>query len=812
MLLEAHDRGCLQDVTILAAALSIQDPRERPAEKQAQADQAQACFADPFSDFVSLLRIWHAYQSAVRSRTRWAQVKAFCRDHFLSMRRMREWQDIHQQICLVLSEHGIRPSKTSVPPDEQSDPRSSRYAAVHQSILSGFLSNIAQKKEKQLFQASHNRQVMIFPGSGLFKNPGQWIVAAEMVETSRLFARCAAVILPDWLEAIGREQCTYAYGDPHWERRRGQVTATEQVSLYGLIIERRPRPFGPVDPETATEIFIRHALIEGDVRRPLPFMQYNAELIGAVQDMENRLRRRDLLIEEQALLDFYKQRLGIVYDIRSLEKKIRDAGGDGFLRMKQEEIIRWRLPDDALHPFPDRITVNNVTLPCDYQFLPGSEEDGVTARIPALQAGGIAPESLQWLVPGLLPEKLNALLKGLAKPYRKQLVPLNETAESIARQMPHRPQESLLTALSRFIQQRWGVAIPPSAWDESLLPDHLRMRIALTDDRGRVIKTSRDPLVVKQAALQTIGPADFQSAKEHYERPDIRTWDMGDLPLSLTLKDGQGREWLAFPALTAGDGTVTLTVFADETQAAKAHPQGVKALLMRQLGPDIKYLAKNLKLPSSLLKPATYFGGPHQLESQLLERVLDDLLARDIRSAEGYDRHLETLKATGVVGQGQETRQCVLDILQVYHDARLLLANLEKTHPTNAPGLQFLEVLRSRLMQLVPANFIQLYGNRRLGDLVRYIKALMLRAERGIVNLEKDRAKTVRLEPFSQILQKMVDSLDAQASREKRQAVEDLFWMLEEFQISLFAQEIKTAYPVSEKKLKAQIKKIEEEF
>ncbi|MEJ2040014.1 MAG: DUF3418 domain-containing protein, partial [Desulfosarcinaceae bacterium] len=365
--------------------------------------------------------------------------------------------------------------------------------------MSGFLSKIAQKKEKQLCQASHNRQVMIFPGSGLFKNPGQWIVAAEMVETSRLFARCAAVILPQWLEAVGREQCRYTYSDPHWERRRGEVVATEQVSLYGLIIDRRPRPFAPVEPDTAVEIFIRQALVQGDVRRPLPFMQHNGDLIHSVQDMENRLRRRDLLVEEQALFDFYRERLDDVCNMRILEKKIRDAGSDGFLRMGREDILRWQLPEEALKPFPDEVSLNNVKVACEYRFSPGSEEDGVTARIPALQAGRIAPDNLQWLIPGLLPEKLNALLKGLPKAYRKQLVPLSETAELIAAQMPRSAGENLFSSLSRFIRQRLGVSIPPGAWDESLLPDHLRMRIALVDDQGKILKTSRDPLVLKRA-------------------------------------------------------------------------------------------------------------------------------------------------------------------------------------------------------------------------------------------------------------------------------------------------------------------------
>ncbi len=330
MLLEAHARGCLSDVAIIAAVLSIQDPRERPAEKQAEADFAHAAFADPLSDFITLLHIWHRYHAIIARRSSWQQVKQFCREHFLSFRRMREWQDVHQQIMAELADHQIIPRNPAKLPAQPSDTGDSGYAAIHQSILSGFLSNIALKKEKQIFQASYNREVMIFPGSGLFKNPGQWIVAAEMVETSRLFARCAAVIQPGWLELVGKAQCRYTYLDAHWERRREAVVATEQVSLFGLIIDRRTRPYGPVDPVAASDIFIRHALIQGDLRKLPPFLKHNQQIVAQVRTMEDRLRRKDLLVDEDILLEHYRRCLGTVFDLRGLQQKIAQAGDDAF--------------------------------------------------------------------------------------------------------------------------------------------------------------------------------------------------------------------------------------------------------------------------------------------------------------------------------------------------------------------------------------------------------------------------------------------------------------------------------------------------
>ena len=312
MLLEAHQRGCLDDLVVLSSALSIQDPRERPAAKQAQADQAHSRFVVPNSDFITLLRIWHAFGQVLRKRKSWAEVKAFCSDHFLSFRRMREWQDIYRQIIRVLADHDIDIGRRSQPPSEDEyAPQNSWYAAVHQSILCGFLSNIALRKEKQIYQASHNRQVMVFPGSGLFKNPPQWIVAAEMVETSRLFARCAGAVDAAWLESIGRAQCKYTYSDPHWERNRGQVVAIEQVSLFGLVIEKRPRPYGPSDPDGATDIFIRAALIEGDCPPTLAFhgIQPSHQWPGPKR-WKDRLRRKDIpLWTIRRLIDFYRRRI-----------------------------------------------------------------------------------------------------------------------------------------------------------------------------------------------------------------------------------------------------------------------------------------------------------------------------------------------------------------------------------------------------------------------------------------------------------------------------------------------------------------------
>ncbi len=809
MLLTAHQHGCLDDMAIIAAALSIQDPRERPTLKQAEADRAQAPFADPVSDFASLLRVWHAYQDSVRRRSSWSDVKKFCFDHFLSFRRMREWQDVYRQLLGVLSEHDIRVQDKSRPPEQGADPAHSGYAALHQSILSGFLSNIAVKKENQIFQAAHNRQAMIFPGSGVFKNPGQWIVAAEMVETSRLFARCVAVIDPGWLEPAGRQQCKYTYLDPHWERNRGQVTATEQVSLFGLIIDRRPRPYGPCDPEEATEIFIRRALIEGDVRKPLPFMAHNARLIASIEDMEDRLRRKDLRVDDETLAAFYRNRLGRIYDMRSLQNRIRKAGNDNFLRLKEEDLLVYRPGAEEMAQFPDRIPAGSLTIQCEYRFAPGKREDGITAKVPAPAADSIRCTTFQWLVPGLLEEKVAALIKGLPKELRKQLVPVAESARIISAEMPVEPQTHLANALSRFIRRRFKTDIPASAWDETQLPDHLRMRIALTDAKGRIIKSSRDAAILNAGDIGYPIGSEFETVKRQWERGPIETWDFGDLPETVILTGPGSRQWTAWPALEDRDGMVVLTVFDDATQARKAHIRGVRALLVRCFSGEIKFLRKNLQLSVGFDPMARYFGGRKALEDQMVSRVVDDLMLKAVRTAEGYHAIVQKLEREGLAGQGQTKRERVMEILEAYTELRLSLHSHEKASFGKPQVLIFLEEMRARLNKLVPKNFIQLYGDDRLLRLVRYIQAIALRAERGRVNPEKDKIKAGRIEPFERRLEHLALTLGPESSHEKRQAVESFFWMLEEYKISVFAQEIRTAQPVSSQRLEKHLEKIE---
>ena len=817
MLIEARKEGCIGPVVIIAAALSIQDVRERPLEKEALADQAHRQFVDPLSDFVTLLNIWQAIHAGNGRPGSMNELKKFCKKHFLSFRRIREWRDIHGQITAVLREQRFGLAQANgqnlgdLATGGQADDGTFHplYAAMHRAILSGFLSNIAMQKEKVFFRATKDREVMLFPGSGLFKNPGNWIVAAEMVETSRLFARKAAVIDVAWLEPLGGDLCRFNWSDPHWERSRGEVVAREQVTLFGLpIVQDRRVAFGRIDPQQASDIFVRNALVEGDVQQPLGFMRHNAELVEAVRNMEDRIRRRDILVDDEVLVAFYKERLAGVSDIRTLKHRIREQGGDQFLRLDREMLIRYAPDPEVLDQFPRQLDLGHRVLDCDYAFEPGTEVDGVTVTIPAETTGDVPKQQLDWLVPGLLHEKITTLIKGLPKACRVKLVPVADTVQTILCEMP-RGRESLPTALSRFLFQRLQVDIPAAAWPVDGLPDHLKIRLAITDAKGRVVASGRDDSLLDRKSPDPAMPTGMSGLRRQWERHGLTAWDFGDLPEVLTVDDRQGTPWRLYPRLETDGKEIRIRVFSDLKAADAAHGQGVAALLTRHFAEDLKFLKKNLKLPALLKRQTVYFGGMAAIEGQLFQCVSRDLFVRHILTASGYDACLKELTTLRLHQCGQDLRDAVIAVVEAHHEAQYRIMDVEKKRIVAPVVGQFLKTLKDQLARLLPDNFVLLYDRQRLLHLVRYLRTLSIRAERGTTDLEKDRSREALVAPFVDHLNRMLQAMNASTSAEKRAAVEGFFWTIEEYKVSVFAQEVGTDGPVSAKRLNKLIGEIE---
>ena len=817
ILIEADERGCLDEAVIIAAALSISDIRQRPQDKTQQADQKHAVFRDPASDFVSLLNVWKACRTAEKTLKSRSKVRRFCQDNFLSFKRLREWKDIYGQIHAVLREHGITGKNRLLPSpgtqglkSKEFDIGGAFYIALHKALLSGYLANIAHKKEKHLFVATKGRKAMIFPGSGIFNSAGNWIVAAEYVETSQLFARTAATIDPLWLEKLAGDLCSRTWSSPHWEKSRGEVVALEQVALFGLVIvpERRVS-YGPVNPEEAGEIFIRSALVEGEVPRRFPFMDHNQKLMDELTHLEEKTRKRDILASDEEIFLFYQRRLDKnFYNLKTFARFLKTRGDDGFLRMTRADLEK-NAPDEAqLAALPDSLEMGMTRFDLEYGFEPGAERDGVTLKVPAASVGAVRKSSLEYLVPGLFQEKVTALIKNLPKKYRVRLVPASSRAEVIAREMP-RSDRPLFSELSGFVKERFGVEVPASAWSDQELEDHLKMRISIRDDKDKEIAASRDRTVLKTYGNSGAMPREdaFEQVRRIHERENLTDWTLGELPDTFPVAGPDGHTYGVFPALTREGTLVHLRLFKKEESARAAHREGVRALYEIVYESDFNALKKDLKQVQNLKAHAAFVGGERSLGAALFSCVTGHLFLRDIRSRAEFEAHaqkaLPRLYDTGQQLIQWLSRLCRArqETLEIFKQIRL--ANVRRPQATS-----LIEELSHALAALVPDGFLEMYPFDKIAHLTRYVTALGIRARRGVTDPGKDQQKAAAVETYARQLNRMLEDLSVESSREKADAVEEFFWMIEEYKVSLFAQELKTAVKISPKRLDQKCREI----
>jgi ATP-dependent helicase HrpA len=551
---------------------------------------------------------------------------------------------------------------------------------------------------------------------------------------------------------------------------------------------------------------VQEALVEGDITDPLPFLIHNQDLLQRLKTVEEKLRRRDLVAGDPVLADFYSSRLPDVYDLRTLKKKIREKRGDAFLRMKETDLLLSGPDEEKLAQYPDRVAAGGKSLECTYTFAPGREEDGVTLRVPSGQVSNVPIECLDWSVPGLLKEKVTALIKGLPKTYRKKLVPVPRTVEIILQEM-EKGEPSLVNTLSRFVYRKFGVDIPASVWASVEIPDHLKMRVSVVDPSGKALETGRDLHLLIQSDEKRHGAESssaWKRAQEKWERQGLLTWDFEALPDSVSLTD----RLLAYPALAPDKDSLTLRLFRTSQQALASHEKGVQLLLTLHLAKDLKHLRKSLTLPSEAYAGARYFGGMDSVEELLYHALLRDLLRKNVRTKQEFLSHAEFCK-TVLFEKARELKNVVVRILEAYDKTRSTLHTIEKANPSNGAVLALCSQVRKELDSLVPRNFPDLYSVEDLTHLPRYLRAFEVRAERGAHYPEKDKMKAVQMEEFEKALEAMRESVGPATSSEKRAAVENFRWMVEEYKVSLFAQELKTRFPISKKKLEDSRKEIE---
>jgi ATP-dependent helicase HrpA len=796
MLLAAARSACLDETLIIAAALSVQDPRDRPADKRQEADEAHAQFADERSDFVGLLNLWRFLEENRRHLTR-RKFERLCRQHFLAPTRVREWHDVVVQLRLQMHDLGHR---------ENTEPAD--YATLHRSLLTGLLSQVGlrgQGKERD-YLGARNRRFHVFPGSALFQKQPKWVMAAELVETTRLYARSVAAIEPEWIEPLAGHLVKHSYSSPRWQGKRGQVAADEKVTLYGLpIVPRRRVNFGPIDPAVSRELFLRHGLTEGDMTTRAPFWRHNQSLIADLRDLEAKERRRDVLVDEEVIYAFYAARVPDgLYSTAQLESWLRKLpqAQRKQLHMRVEDIVKGRPGDDSAERFPDSLLLNDSRLPLSYHFAPGEENDGVTLSVPVSMIGQVTEGIADRLVPGLLQEKVTALLKGLPKGLRRQLVPIPETVERCLQALPQ-SDEPLVRSLAQLLKHERDLLIPEDAWDTEALPDHLRLRVRVLDQDGRkTIATSRNLAELHHRFAGSSVAATPVALDDGEQR--LLDWTCGPLPRESEQKIGR-LQMRTFPALIDGGDHVSVKSIDNLASAQRAHRAGLRRLLILTEAKALRALKKNIsglktmqlhfaKVP---LPPGSANDTSRPLADQLVELAVDEVFLDNpwsVRDADAF-RQLRDSRRQRLGPALIDAGKRVAEILERAHSARSALTKLVQ------PNWQAsVADMRQQLNGLIYQGFLQDIDPSQLTHLPRYLEALQRRIDRLGLDARRDRQRLEELTELQQLWAGRWEKAMALGQRDAR--LEEIRWLLEELRVSLFAQELKTPQPVSVKRIR----------
>ena len=826
MILQARTEKCLREILVIAAGLSIQDPRERPLEAREKADAAHRRFAHPDSDFLALLNIWDAYHDQFETMSQ-AKLRRFCREHFLSYTRMREWRDIHAQLLDVLEErkdfrltsafYGLQPEQ--ITPDKEAF-GTPAYRAIHRSILAGLLGNIATRDDENGgYKATHDRRVILFPGSVLFakdepkKNaPGgrvpprkdskspRWIMAAEIMETSRLYARTCARLDPLWTLDLAEHLVRVSHSEPFWSVDGGRVLVKQKTRLYGLELETRSVGFGKINPVQATEIFIREGLVNDTVTWPFDFLIHNREVREKIEYLLTRARDSSYMNLDEGVYRFYASRLlvddvGSVSAVAELVDLVRERKGaePRFLMMEPDDL---RDPEALQHDteaFPESLPLENRAMPIAYAYKPGQSDDGVTLDVPVGEAEKLTVAAIDWAVPGHLEAKVEHYLRATPKELRRSFMPLAETAKSLAVQLAQRDRltgrrETLIEALAAQLKERFQIGIDPVLWFEKPLPDHLRVRVRVLDDEGKEICANRDLTEIEKAlaarqreASANVGredPAALRRAKMRWEKTEQTAWTFGDIPERVEIGEQAGVQVFAFPGLKAEAGGVALRLFKTKEESAAATEKGLERLIELQVRYELAWLQKDLKALRELGTLTATLVPMEQLLEQAHASICRWICAREIAS-------LTEAAFAGAVAKAKIDLRGIVprlsDLLREILSLRLAL----QVHPQPYGGLG------PELAALITPDFLATTPYEQLVQLPRYLKAMRLRADRWKQNPLKDAERARQFAPYAK----------AAAELRLRPGGGVFRWLVEEFRVSLFAQELGTAEPVSVVKL-----------
>ncbi len=819
MIVAAQEFGCLHEILIIASGLSVQDPRERPADKQEAATLAHSEFSDERSDFLGYLAMWNWFEDAIRHKQSNRKLVQECHNRFLSYLRLREWRELHGQLAAMTAEMGWRANE-----------KPARYEEVHRALLSGLLGNIGFKSDEAgLYQGARGIKFVVHPGSAMKKRKPKWLMAAELTETTRLFARCVAQVEASWIEKLGSHVARSNYRDPRWSREAANVVATEQVTVYGLIVvPRRQVLYGPIDPVTARELFIRGALVAGDVDSRAPFLEHNRRIIGQVRELEHKSRRHDVLVDESAMFDFFDER--VPQDIWcwvDFEKWRREAerGNRELLFLKRADLMRHSAEQVTVDLYPDSIELAGHRLALSYRFEPGHPMDGVTMTVPLAALNQIDERRCEWLVPGLLRDKVTELVRGLPKGVRKHFVPVPQVVTAVLGSM--RPDARPLTqALAEALHARTGAEVDPDLLQAVELPVHLRMNFRVVDDKGHEIAMGRD-LVNLRGDLGVKAMRSFtETAATQFERKGLRRWDFGEMPEIMEV-DRPGGKVVGFPAIVDEGDSVALTLVDTEVEAQRLTRAGLRRLLRLALPEQFKFLSRNLpgltemSLRYALLLEDQGARGnktsvTDSLRDELIEATCDRAFFLDggssnaalvqagpgasgradvmpVRDRKAFEARVEKAKAR-LVEVANELCRISADVLAQYQLLRTRLND-----PRYAAWPRALADIRGHLGALLGERFIVTTPFQHLRQFPRYLQAVGVRLDKLASNPERDASWQQQLTRYGQMYATRIEQDRLRGVRDP--AVEEFRWMLEELRVSLWAQQLKTPYPVSFKRL-----------
>jgi ATP-dependent helicase HrpA len=787
LLLASREFNCLSEMVILAAALSIQDPRDRPQALREQSDRAHEEFRDDASDFNQLLNLWKFFDTEFAHKKSNRKLYETCREHFLSYVRMREWRDLAGQLREMASELKIRDNKTPA-----------TYEQMHRALLTGLIGNVGMKAlDGDHYQGPRGLQFNIWPGSGLKKNRPKWIVAGELQETTRVFARNVARVEPDWIEKAAEHVVERTYMEPHWDKARGEVIAYENVSLYGLVlVARRKVSFGKIDPEKARAIFIAGALVAGELESSHPFWAHNRKLIQEIEELEHRARRPDVLVDDQALFAFYDQRLPKdLKDVRSFDTWYRSASSKDakLLFLTRDDVMRHGAESITEELFPRQVKIGESVFPLAYRFDPGHALDGVTINVPLALLNQVDEGTVDWLVPGMIRDKVAWAMKALPKRIRTRLVPVPEHVTKfleLARPGERTVKEEVLAYASRIAGER----LDNEVWSKEDPPPHLLMNVRVVDEAKRELAMGRD-LSELRKRLGEAASLTLAKAQPGMEREGITSWDFGELPEQVTFRRGN-QTLTGYPALTPSPTapSAAIRLFDTREKADAAHREGVKLLLSIELREQLKNLERGLPGFNPLALKFSTTIPADKLKADLLEAIVDRaFLGEDDppRTPKAFEEQKKRAKARlpAVTEGAMRYAAAIGEAAQQFAQAAAQNASLGR----------LTQEARASYERLVYPGFLTRTPWERLEHLPRYLKGYGLRLQKYRTSVERDQKHSVTVSALWQNYENRLKS-DRDAGRHDPR-LEDFRWLIEELRISLFAQELRTPQPVSAKRL-----------